>query len=668
MSLVTLNIPYFPDPTIGRPVYNGSIYIGDPDTDPEIVGNQKSISIQQEDGTIIPVSQPLTTNAGGLPTYGGETVAVLVDGDYSLKVLNSSGSQVYYVPAIPSGAPIQEDSIYTRTNPGFDLVYPSVSAMKLDASLSPGLIVDTAGYYTEGDGGQDRYLIKTAAQAIIDGDIIDEYGSHTLDNGHVAVLQAAVPTSKQFGSGTSNDTLAVTALFDYAKANAPAEIAIEGLCRVDTIVLADATNIVISGSGSFIGITTTAQDAVLEFKNCVDIDVRKGISVSGSYKTEYTCGVKVWSDSAGTSLNSFEISVAGCAIAWQFGDLAYPDMLCSEMSVSNGYTNGCPIVVKAIGTQTVIEFSQYQMIASYGSGTGSWTSLPMAVATVLGGSVIINGGEQILNTSSVWNCFRVEPINSISYDNYYGHISVSNSEIESASQLAASDNPESIASPIGGLISINQCRGYHAANSFPFIQTDAEFTGDIIVKNSPFHAGVPRTQPNIQADGEAHIYVDDESFGTNFIGGLSGVTGGILHFSRRNILRVRNLAGQSLPNATTTTLIHTVKDTGETLNRFNAQYSTSTGVFTVPVGGLKSVRVDLNMYLAAMTSAGSEIYVQVGATVIGVLSGSKAFGQGAYIGDVVEGTQIYVRFFNISLGAQIATSSAHDCFSITAEN
>lgn len=96
MSLVKLGVGYYPDPTRGRPVFNGSIYVGVPDTDPEIPANQLDISVRQENGTVVPVSQPVQTGAGGVPMYNGSPAQIVVDGNYSLKVLNNQGSQVYY--------------------------------------------------------------------------------------------------------------------------------------------------------------------------------------------------------------------------------------------------------------------------------------------------------------------------------------------------------------------------------------------------------------------------------------------------------------------------------------------------------------------------------------------------------------------------------------------
>jgi hypothetical protein len=110
-TTVRLGPEYFPETSRGRPIALGSIYVGQPDLDPEIVGNQKTLSVQQEDGTIVAVTQPIYTNAGGVPVYSGSPVTLLVEGTYSLKVLDSSDAQVYYVPSTTSDG-IAQDNCY----------------------------------------------------------------------------------------------------------------------------------------------------------------------------------------------------------------------------------------------------------------------------------------------------------------------------------------------------------------------------------------------------------------------------------------------------------------------------------------------------------------------------------------------------------------------------
>lgn len=98
-NIVRLGPEYLPNPFVGRPLASASIYIGVPDLDPQIPANQKQLYVQQESGAIIPVSQPILTGAGGLPEYGGSPVTLLVDGAYSIKVLDAIGAQAYYIPS-----------------------------------------------------------------------------------------------------------------------------------------------------------------------------------------------------------------------------------------------------------------------------------------------------------------------------------------------------------------------------------------------------------------------------------------------------------------------------------------------------------------------------------------------------------------------------------------
>jgi hypothetical protein len=83
--------------------------------------------------------------------------------------------------------------------------------MKL-ATLQAGQFVETGGYYTKGDAGQARYLIKAAQAA-------DGYGDHVLANGTVAVLQTdGVADIRQFGAIDNQDnTVNLQAAFNSTK-------------------------------------------------------------------------------------------------------------------------------------------------------------------------------------------------------------------------------------------------------------------------------------------------------------------------------------------------------------------------------------------------------------------------------------------------------------------
>lgn len=100
---VLLPYRYYPDPTRGRPVFNGSIYVGLPDTDPQVASNQLAVKAFQEDGSSVPIAQPIRTSAGGVPVLNGSPVQLQVEGEYSIKVLDNMGAQVYYAPTLIAG-------------------------------------------------------------------------------------------------------------------------------------------------------------------------------------------------------------------------------------------------------------------------------------------------------------------------------------------------------------------------------------------------------------------------------------------------------------------------------------------------------------------------------------------------------------------------------------
>lgn len=136
---VTLAPEYFGNPTIGRPVANGSVYVGEIDLDPKVVANQKQISVLQEDGTEVEVSQPLSLSGGGYPTYGGSPVTILVTGSYSLRVDDKNGSQVYYVPK--------------NAEATGDKTVETIADLRLISGDYANQGVDVQGYYAVGDGG-----------------------------------------------------------------------------------------------------------------------------------------------------------------------------------------------------------------------------------------------------------------------------------------------------------------------------------------------------------------------------------------------------------------------------------------------------------------------------------------------------------------------------------
>lgn len=90
-----MSVHYFDRP---GPVAGGEMYFGIPGTDPELPQNQKRVYLIQEDGSVLPIAQPVPLSNGGIPTYNGSPAKIAIDGTYSWRVLDGNGAPVYYSP------------------------------------------------------------------------------------------------------------------------------------------------------------------------------------------------------------------------------------------------------------------------------------------------------------------------------------------------------------------------------------------------------------------------------------------------------------------------------------------------------------------------------------------------------------------------------------------
>ncbi|HFP2063095.1 TPA: phage head-binding domain-containing protein, partial [Escherichia coli] len=79
---------------------NGKIYIGKIDTDPVSPENQIQVYVENEDGSHVPVSQPIIINAAGYPVYNGQIAKFVTVQGHSMAVYDAYGTQQFYFPNV----------------------------------------------------------------------------------------------------------------------------------------------------------------------------------------------------------------------------------------------------------------------------------------------------------------------------------------------------------------------------------------------------------------------------------------------------------------------------------------------------------------------------------------------------------------------------------------
>ncbi|ELL3276175.1 right-handed parallel beta-helix repeat-containing protein [Escherichia coli] len=83
-----------------KAVANGKIYIGKIDTDPVNPENQIQVYVENEDGSHVPVSQPIIINAAGYPVYNGHIAKFVTVQGHSMAVYDAYGAQQFYFPNV----------------------------------------------------------------------------------------------------------------------------------------------------------------------------------------------------------------------------------------------------------------------------------------------------------------------------------------------------------------------------------------------------------------------------------------------------------------------------------------------------------------------------------------------------------------------------------------
>jgi len=156
---------YFNARNQGRPIFNGQIFVGEPDLDPTIVANQKQVTAKQEDGTKVNIPQPVSTNSGGYPVFNGSPIVLLVDGNYAIRVNDSGGNLALEQSNVNDGVPLTEVSGVSSIG--------NLDKLRLFEPTVDGQQASLLGHTTPGIGGGDFFFdASDTTSADNDGTII----------------------------------------------------------------------------------------------------------------------------------------------------------------------------------------------------------------------------------------------------------------------------------------------------------------------------------------------------------------------------------------------------------------------------------------------------------------------------------------------------------------
>ncbi|EIV3151395.1 hypothetical protein L7358_000864 [Escherichia coli] len=150
-----------------KAVANGKIYIGKIDTDPVNPENQIQVYVENEDGSHVPVSQPIIINAAGYPVYNGQIAKFVTVQGHSMAVYDAYGSQQFYFPNVLKYDPDQFSKLIEGTG-GADFIDGGrLTLYKKHGTFEVGGIVSNKyqgmlysdGFYYVKTGGELPYTV-----------------------------------------------------------------------------------------------------------------------------------------------------------------------------------------------------------------------------------------------------------------------------------------------------------------------------------------------------------------------------------------------------------------------------------------------------------------------------------------------------------------------------
>ncbi|EGJ7423714.1 phage tail protein, partial [Escherichia coli] len=193
-----------------KAVANGKIYIGKIDTDPVNPENQIQVYVENEDGSHIPVSQPIIINSAGYPVYNGQIAKFVTVQGHSMAVYDTYGAQQFYFPNVLKYDPDQLRQDLSSQG-GVSLVNGAVSYDNLGSEYGLNLIGEYAEISNLRDVAPsvgDKVMVKehTTGRGLLGGGVfVAVSGNYTDDDG--VFISSASPSVYWVRSGAGSHVI-----------------------------------------------------------------------------------------------------------------------------------------------------------------------------------------------------------------------------------------------------------------------------------------------------------------------------------------------------------------------------------------------------------------------------------------------------------------------------
>jgi len=431
-------------------------------------------------------------------------------------------------------------------------------------------------------------------------------------NGTVHTKLQEFVSIKDFGAvgdGVTDDTTAI----NNALALGGCVIFPSGTYLVSTINLTTIKTTILSENAILLGKATGTYNSLINIQQFGGqfTTITGQLTVNTQFNPNYTCAINVMAGYC--RLENINIFNSKLAILIGTQSVSFNQVSLSESFYSKIVTNACGRGVEIWGLFSVGIFTNCLFV---GGENAFWSSYDTSTIIIYGGRGIFTTCEFNGSASNVYPMFYVNQ--SVYAGDYFtGYLTVTESDIECPRaflQVWNSSTTNIVANVGNQIITNNRIDIYKSqivgalANSFIF--TNNYYTGRLTINSNKIYFDNPlTTQPVIQgANTIAQINFNDFSANFPYYGpNVVSYAGFPPEMTFQTGTQARR---SSAFTAINTPIIFEVINTGTQGQQFSLtpSYSTTTGNFTVPVGGLQSVMITANYTMTGAITAGATAY------------------------------------------------------------